>query len=214
MKRKYLDVPANLQSNQYPSAINDLEQFVLNLKSGKKIKKSKFTENILSVLWNETLNRNIHLRMPIDIVKKILVHLKDNEAMWMVGRLLNKKTKKWIESIMDVYTIRWLGLKTVVRKSYFIRRDVPRPIELIFYPNVNIQFSKFILCTTNFKVQKNKKTFLDSKNMADLHNMNQKGIFLMWERDKGKFYPTKRARGYDKLNTMCLRIGYTKNGGG
>jgi len=213
MKRKYLDVPASLQSKQYPSAINDLEQFILDLKFGKKIKKSNFTENILSVLWNETLNRNNHLRMPIDILKKILLHLKDNEAMWKVGRLLNKKTKKWIESIMDVYTIRWFGLKTVVRKSYFIRNDVPRPIELIFYPNVNIQFSKFILGTINFKVQKNKKPLLDSKKMADLHNMNQKGISLRWKSMKDILYTTKRARGYHNLYIMRLRIGdIIKNG--
>lgn len=105
-KRKTLDIPDKLRFNVSPTLLDEVSDIVTALSECKKrVKASPFAKGLLELLLSTMLDKRPDLKVPREVVQKILLNLPAAEC-WRIARGLDKRYREWVPSEIDIYMMK------------------------------------------------------------------------------------------------------------
>lgn len=210
MKRKIIDVPQQLVHN--PSVLNDLEELIQEIKSGKRrVSRTPLSEVVIPLVFQQTLDRHAYLNIPFDILKRIFLCLEDPTLIWLTARGLNRAFRDWVDGMLDRYRIEWKYMLTGPlycnrMQDYIVWKDAPMPLVLTFNKKLNLKFQRFRDGKSHFIVKK-RGTIIASSDWVINHrgverspvyetlSLDNPVIRIFWETKR-----KKRIRGLDQAS--------------
>lgn len=89
----------------YPIILDEAEAVIDAIKSGNdSVKRTRFSEELVTLITRYTQNTYGHLNIPFDIVTRILLLLPIRQC-WRISTQLNKRYRTWVCTVIDHFHV-------------------------------------------------------------------------------------------------------------